>query len=70
MKKKIPVFLLCFIMGVGSLFPVQNIQAYDKAIRIQNEKIAPGVEQALYQWNTSQGQIIFSVLKCDLTNPN
>ena len=49
MKKKIPVFLLCFIMGVGSLFPVQNIQADDKAIRIQNEKIAPGVEQALYQ---------------------
>lgn len=70
MKKKIPAFLLCFIMGVGSLFPAHDIQADDKAIRIQNEKIAPGVEQALYQWNTSQGQIIFSVLKCDLTNPN
>lgn len=58
------------VFGVFSFILTSTVYAADAPIKNGEEPIAPGVMHESYHWNTSYGNILFEVLKCDLSEPN
>lgn len=56
-------------LGLCSFLFVSGIQAADAPSKNDEEPIAPGVVRQSYHWGTSYGNILFEVLRCDLTDP-
>lgn len=56
------VFSLCSLLFVGGAMAEESPEKYGE------EPIAPGVIHESYSWSTNYGNILFDVLKCDLTN--
>lgn len=66
LKRTIRSFLT---LGLCSFLFISGIHAADAPIKNGEEPIAPGVVRESYHWGTSYGNIIFEVLRCDLTDP-
>lgn len=66
LKRTIRSFLT---LGLCSFLFISGIHAADAPIKNGEEPIAPGVMRESYHWGTSYGNIIFEVLRCDLTDP-
>lgn len=66
LKRTIRSFLT---LGLCSFLFISGIHAADAPIKNGEEPIAPGVVRESYHWVTSYGNIIFEVLRCDLTDP-
>ena len=66
LKRTIRSFLT---LGLCSFLFISGIHAADAPIKNGEEPIAPGVVRESYHWGTSYGNIIFEVLRCNLTDP-
>lgn len=56
-------------IGLCSFLFISGVQAADAPTKNGEEPIAPGVVRESYHWGTSYGNILFEVLRCDLTDP-